>query len=232
LFAVPRRRTDELAALDVRAAVRAARGMPPGEPLAVDGLLVVLDLDAGALAIAWAPDGRLELARVELVATAPNYGGARWWGVCPGCGRRAALLYLDASGPACRGCAELTYRRAGPLDRAVMRRTRARAALGAGPGALDPIPERPPGVWRSTWTRRLQALRAAELAVHAAVRPELARIGTLLASSSARRARQLEAAEHTGALPPEPPPAGPCAAAPLIGLPARSSPPSAPPRAA
>lgn len=48
-----------------------------------------------------------------LVATAPNYGGRRWWFQCCDCMRRAMKLYLPPSDYhrwfACRRCHELVY---------------------------------------------------------------------------------------------------------------------------
>ena len=35
---------------------------------------------------------------VRLVTTRPNYGGRRWWFLCPLVGRRAAKLYLPPGG--------------------------------------------------------------------------------------------------------------------------------------
>ena len=50
---------------------------------------------------------------VGLVTTQCNYGGVRWWFVCPGpnCGRRVGKLYLPARAAEfwCRNCHDLTY---------------------------------------------------------------------------------------------------------------------------
>jgi hypothetical protein len=61
--------------------------------------------------------------RISLVTTTPNYGGIRWWFVCPidhggrPCGERAGKLYLptNASLFGCRSCFNLTYRRSPTL---------------------------------------------------------------------------------------------------------------------
>ena len=55
---------------------------------------------------------------VRVVASFPNYGGLRWWWLCPlirdgrPCSRRVAKLYLPNSGRyfGCRHCNDLTYR--------------------------------------------------------------------------------------------------------------------------
>lgn len=48
---------------------------------------------------------------VQLTSTRPNYGGLRWWYLCPRCGARCAKLYLPPGSGwfACRGCHNLTY---------------------------------------------------------------------------------------------------------------------------
>ena len=81
-----------------------------------------VDLDARALRLKWwAKDGRshqrlaegLEVFRME--TTSPNYGGERWWLLCPGCGERRAIAYLRPLWEhrptlwRCRVCHDLTY---------------------------------------------------------------------------------------------------------------------------
>lgn len=54
---------------------------------------------------------------VQVVSTSPNYGGRRWWFICPlvvdgaPCRRRAAKLYLPNGGRffGCRTCYHLSY---------------------------------------------------------------------------------------------------------------------------
>jgi len=49
---------------------------------------------------------------IELVTTACNYGGARYWFVCPvtQCKRRVGVLYIGKETFACRHCHNLTYK--------------------------------------------------------------------------------------------------------------------------
>jgi hypothetical protein len=49
--------------------------------------------------------------KVYLTETYPNWGGVRYWFVCPYCGRRIAKLYLPYNGYyfKCRTCYDLTY---------------------------------------------------------------------------------------------------------------------------
>lgn len=53
---------------------------------------------------------------IPLVTTRPNYGGLRWWFVCPGkgCGRRVRKVYMAPRSRyfLCRQCQDLTYRSA------------------------------------------------------------------------------------------------------------------------
>ena len=64
---------------------------------------------------------------VRLVATRPNFGGLRWWFVCPlvvngrACGRRVRKLYLapGCSYFGCRHCLYLTYTSAQKHDKRV-----------------------------------------------------------------------------------------------------------------
>lgn len=51
---------------------------------------------------------------VRLATTRPRFGGVRWWWLCPGCERRARILYLSPHNGRfeCRLCCGLTYRSA------------------------------------------------------------------------------------------------------------------------
>ncbi len=49
--------------------------------------------------------------KISLVTTTPNYGGKRWWFICPlkGCSRRVGRLYLTGTYFGCRKCLSLSY---------------------------------------------------------------------------------------------------------------------------
>lgn len=47
--------------------------------------------------------------KVKLTTTSLNYGGVRYWLVCPVCGKRKGILYDVNSVMACRTCAKLYY---------------------------------------------------------------------------------------------------------------------------
>jgi hypothetical protein len=89
---------------------------------------------------------------VYLTSVCPNYGGRRWYFICPlaGCGRRVACLYLAPGARyfGCRQCCNLTYQstREALSDRVDSRlykvRRRMRAEGEVTGGILDPIPPR------------------------------------------------------------------------------------------
>ncbi|MBC0852769.1 HGGxSTG domain-containing protein [Pantoea stewartii] len=58
--------------------------------------------------IASLPDGKK--ISVKRATTQPQYGGFRWWYVCPVCQKRRTALYLSDSSMQCRQCAGLHYR--------------------------------------------------------------------------------------------------------------------------
>jgi len=83
---------------------------------------------------------------ILLVTTRPNYGGLRWWFVCPltkggrDCSRRCGKLYLPPGGRhyGCRACYELSYESAQEHDPRVSRLANDPMALyGAMRGAID-----------------------------------------------------------------------------------------------
>jgi hypothetical protein len=74
---------------------------------------------------------RIQQQTVRLVLTQPNFGGQRWWFLCPVTGSRVAKLYLPPGGRGFVGrrAAHLTYRSC-------------RESVGSGPFCL---------VWRLVW---------------------------------------------------------------------------------
>src|SRR5690242_3845376 len=49
---------------------------------------------------------------IRLASSVPNYGGRRWWWICPGCSRRVGVLYYAGVCWLCRQCYRVTYRSA------------------------------------------------------------------------------------------------------------------------
>jgi hypothetical protein len=89
---------------------------------------------------------------IWLSKTACNLGGERLWFCCPGCGRRAAKLYLYAPRFRCRDCLGLPYasQQETVLDRASRKARKLRRKLGDDGGIGDPIWKKPKGMhWRT-----------------------------------------------------------------------------------
>jgi hypothetical protein len=61
------------------------------------------------LRLQYALNGEPMSQHVPLTRTACGFGGHRPWFLCPRCGRRVAVLYLRASGFACRHCQMVSY---------------------------------------------------------------------------------------------------------------------------
>jgi hypothetical protein len=82
--------------------------------------------------------------KISLTTSCPNYGGWRWWFLCPlsvggrMCGRRVGKLYLPPFGRyyGCRNCHDLTYTSCQRSDKRVSR-------LKQNPEELDAIIRRP-----------------------------------------------------------------------------------------
>jgi hypothetical protein len=90
--------------------------------------------------------------RVQLETTRPQFGGLRWWFVCPLSGRRARVLYLPGSGGsvfASRQALGMAYRsqRATAEDRAVDRSLKARKKLGVEDQNMLEMPYCPKPKW-------------------------------------------------------------------------------------
>ena len=73
-----------------------------------------LDLSPAFIRLHYTLDGTEKVDyQVYLVTTQPNYGGLRWWFLCPNpnCRRRAGKLYLAPGSRyfLCRNCQDLTY---------------------------------------------------------------------------------------------------------------------------
>ena len=95
---------------------------------------------------------------VLITGTPCNFGGVRWWFLCPGCGRRCAILYPRLC-RLCRGgrySAELLS----PADRLITRAIRIRQRLGQTKGGVCVrFPAKPP---RMRWHTYLRIRREAQ----------------------------------------------------------------------
>jgi hypothetical protein len=59
--------------------------------------------------VMYSAEGQPVTERVRLDSTPCQYGGERFWWLCPSCNRRSALLYLRSERFECRSCSKLTY---------------------------------------------------------------------------------------------------------------------------
>lgn len=93
---------------------------------------------------------------VRLVATQPQFGGKRWWMVCPYVGMRCTKLFLPGNGDrfASRKAWRVAYQsqRGGGSDAPFNRLNRLQRKLGCEEGYELPI-RRPKGMWRSTYAK-------------------------------------------------------------------------------
>jgi hypothetical protein len=101
--------------------------------------------------------------RVGLTFTPCNYGRQRPWFLCPmpGCGQRAAILYLDGLYFGCRGCHSLKYmsQRMNRPQRGSHRIQKIRTRLF---GLTKPLPEKPSRMRWATYQRLMERAAQAE----------------------------------------------------------------------
>lgn len=107
------------------------------------------------------PEGDRESVKqtVRLVYTEPNYGGRRWWMICPYRHNRVGKLYLPSGGDrfAGRKAWRLGYhcQRVPRRDRPLEKLFRLQRKLGGEQG-IDAFMRRPKGMWHRTYDRHLE----------------------------------------------------------------------------
>ncbi len=96
---------------------------------------------------------------IRLIFTEPNFGGRRWWMVCPSSGLRVGKLYLPNGGDRFAGqrAWRLGYnsQRVAHRDRAFEKLFRLQRKLGCEEG-WDSWIRRPKGMWHKTFERHLK----------------------------------------------------------------------------
>lgn len=99
--------------------------------------------------------------KIRLATTNPNYGGKRWWFICPlqGCGRRVANLYSAGRYYGCRHCYNLTYQSQSdaPHYRALHKAQKIHQELG-GDGCIDDWLEKPKHMHWKTFNRKVDEM--------------------------------------------------------------------------
>lgn len=117
---------------------------------------------------------------VDLRATLQQFGGQRWWFICPLSGRRVIKLYLPSGSRtfASRHAHRLGYlsQREMPQDRALSKTYKARERLGSVGGVGDYI-ERPKRMHRRTFERELAKINEAEAALELQTKLFVERVG-------------------------------------------------------
>lgn len=97
--------------------------------------------------------------KIRLVFTEPNFGGRRWWMICPYKHIQVAKLYLPNGGDrfASRKAWRLAYQsqRVAHRDRAFEKLFRLQRKLGCEQG-YDSFIRRPKGMWHRTFDRHLE----------------------------------------------------------------------------
>lgn len=123
---------------------------------------ICIEAATGIMKLLYSCQGQDVREPVHISTVPNNYGGARPFFLCPGCGRRVRFLYLHWGRFRCRSCARLNYRSQQatkdelyPYDAAVkLLRERFRVPEDQIPVPMDIpyfIPERPKGMRWATY---------------------------------------------------------------------------------
>jgi hypothetical protein len=95
---------------------------------------------------------------ITLTFTEPNYGGRRWWMICPSRGNRVGKLYLPNGGDRFAGgrAWRIGYKiqRVAHRDRPFEKLLRLQRKLGSDEG-YEAVVRRPKGMWRRTYERHV-----------------------------------------------------------------------------
>lgn len=91
---------------------------------------------------------------IQLTKTKCNYGGYRYWWLCPSCSKRVSVLYC-AGAYVCRHCIGANYQSQlqQPIDRLFSRLHAIRQRLGWQSGVAHGIGTKPKGMHHSTYER-------------------------------------------------------------------------------
>jgi hypothetical protein len=102
-------------------------------------------------------DDKPEDYKVQLTTTRPNFGGLRWWFICPARRIRMAKLHLAAGGDwfASRQAYGMAYRSQNEAshDRQASRAHQLRRKLGGAAGFDQPYPYKPKGMHWKTYNQ-------------------------------------------------------------------------------
>ncbi|CAK0743758.1 conserved hypothetical protein [Gammaproteobacteria bacterium] len=115
--------------------------------------------DALGLSYAHEASGRAWQQDITIERTLCHFGGSRPWLVCPNCGRRCGVLFMETTGFACVICSKLNYpsTREEPLERRFHKAHALRARLGWPPGLDMGQGTRPRYMHKTTFARLVAA---------------------------------------------------------------------------
>lgn len=123
-----------------------------GEPAGV----IELQASHDFLAIRTSQQGQSE-QHIAMTQTACNFGGYRQWFMCPDCGRRVGVLYLQNKFT-CRHCTHLKYESQykSESSRLFAKARKIRRSLGGTINMSEPLPNRPKGMHVTTYLRHVE----------------------------------------------------------------------------
>jgi hypothetical protein len=115
-------------------------------------------------------------ATISIVDLPCRFGGRRAYFMCPGpgdgtdCGRRVIKLHLLRRYFLCRHCNQLAYasQYEQPWQRVLRRANKLKQHLGVDVGIVEPLPDKPKGMWARTYGRLLDEILQAEIRVNEA----------------------------------------------------------------
>lgn len=105
--------------------------------------------------------------RIRLDQTSCNFGGYRYWFICPDCGKRIGVLYGAGIRFLCRHCYNLAYASQNETasDRLLRKTRKLRKRLGVSANLTEPVLFKPKGMHQKTFDELLRQLRQLEGAV-------------------------------------------------------------------
>ena len=105
--------------------------------------------------------------QIRLDQTPCNFGGYRYWFICPDCGRRVGVLYGAGIRFLCRHCYNLAYasQNETPSDRLLRKTRKLRKRLGVSEVMTEPVLFKPKGMHQKTFDKLLRQHRQLEGAV-------------------------------------------------------------------
>ena len=105
--------------------------------------------------------------QIWLTQTPCNYGGHRYYFLCPDCGRQVAVLYGAGIRFLCRQCHSLAYASQNETDsdRVLRKMRKLRKRLGVSENLREPVLFKPKGMHQKTFDKLLHQHRRLERAV-------------------------------------------------------------------